>query len=582
MTGGGVRRSHVAGLATVLGAWAVLSLAVNLPPHVWALFTGWHLALALEVGAAFGLIALWRGRRGTTPRALAHGLAALLVLLVALRLADLTARSVVARPLNLFLDVTLLPALADVAETLLGPPLALGLAVALGVGALALHLGLARLLAAVGRRFDAAPVRRGFYAIAAAAVAVFAVQTVLPKAGPDWRPVAGSASRAVAEQAGRLAETLDRRAAFRLAAVRDPTADIPEGQVLAGLDGVDVLVIFIESYGVSAVDDSRYASVVEPRLRSFQERATGAGWSVTSGRLLSPTAGGQSWLAHASLTSGLWISDQTLYSLFLAEAGQNTLVRDAARSGRETVQLMPAITLPWPEGRRLGFDRTYEAGDFGYEGPDFYWGIVPDQFALDVLADRELSPAPRPTLFALAALSSSHAPWLPVPEVVAWEALGDGSIYRRWTEGAPAPREVWRDYDAVRRQYALSVAHSLDAAAAFVAERIDRPSLVIILGDHQPAPLITGPDASRAVPVHVMARDPALVAPFRRLGFRPGMVPPKAPAEGDDALPRMDAVRAFLLEAFGRSAATAAPAVRPPAPPSLPNPGEAPAPAVDR
>ena len=51
-------------LAAVLGAWAALSLAVNLPPHVWALFTGWHLALALEVGAAFALIALWRGRRG--------------------------------------------------------------------------------------------------------------------------------------------------------------------------------------------------------------------------------------------------------------------------------------------------------------------------------------------------------------------------------------------------------------------------------------------------------------------------------------------------------------------------------------
>lgn len=40
MTGGGSRRSPLAGLALVLAAWAALSLAVNLPPYVWALFTG--------------------------------------------------------------------------------------------------------------------------------------------------------------------------------------------------------------------------------------------------------------------------------------------------------------------------------------------------------------------------------------------------------------------------------------------------------------------------------------------------------------------------------------------------------------
>jgi hypothetical protein len=551
------RRTGVA-LAGVGAAWLALSLALNLPPHLWALFTRWHWGLALEAGAALALVALWRGSRGGTPRALVHAVAGVLVVLVALRLADLTARSVVDRPLNLFLDVSLLPALADVAQTLLGPGRAVALAAGLALGLVALQLAIAWLLRRTGRAFEAAPVRRGFYAAGAVALAVFAAQKLVPGTAGLWQPIGASASRAVAEQAERLAGTLVQRGDFRLAAARDPAAGLAEGQLLAGLDGADVIVVFIESYGVSALDDPRYAPVVGPRVDALGRAAAEAGWSVASGRLVSPTAGGQSWLAHATLTSGLWVDNQTLYSLFLAEDG-TTLVDDFDRAGRTTVQVMPAITLPWPEGRRLGFDVTYEAADFGYDGPPFYWGIVPDQFALDVLADRHLDggPADRP-VFAFAALISSHAPWLPVPEVVAWDALGDGAVYRRWTEDAPEPREVWRDRDAVRAQYARSVAHSIDAVAAFLADRVDPSALVIVAGDHQPAPLITGPDASRAVPVHVFAGDPARVAAFRGLGFEPGVRPPPAPADGDAALLRMDAVRGFLLEAFSRPAATAA------------------------
>ena len=60
-----------------------------------------------------------------------------------------------------------------------------------------------------------------------------------------------------------------------------------------------------------------------------------------------------------------------------------------------------------------------------------------------------------------------------------------------------------------------------------------------------PAPLITGEDASRDVPIHVISGDPDLLAPFAAWGFTPGMRPPAgAPAK------RMDAFRDFFLEAF--------------------------------
>jgi len=39
-----------------------------------------------------------------------------------------------------------------------------------------------------------------------------------------------------------------------------------------------------------------------------------AGFAIRSGWMTSPTAGGQSWLAHGTLGSGLWTSDNAFRS----------------------------------------------------------------------------------------------------------------------------------------------------------------------------------------------------------------------------------------------------------------------------
>jgi hypothetical protein len=56
-----------------------------------------------------------------------------------------------------------------------------------------------------------------------------------------------------------------------------------------------------------------------------------------------------------------------------------------------------------------------------------------------------------------------------------------------------------------------------------------------VVGDHQPAPLITGEGASRDVPIHVIAGNPALLEPFRGWGLTAGMRPVGAPLGGMDA-----------------------------------------------
>ncbi|MEO3432550.1 hypothetical protein [Inquilinus sp. CAU 1745] len=521
----------------IVALWAVISLALNLPRWPTELFGPLHLALAVEVGIAFALVALLPGRRP-----LRITLAILLTALVALRLMDLTAQSVVARPLNLFLDVTLVPALYTVLRTTVGAAesVALLLGAALGLVACFWLIALAlRVVERLARRRDG---RIALGIVLPAGLLLFLLGATFQT---PWRPVVASAGGAVAFQVDQMARTLDRHAAFRAAADQDAFAGLDGETLAAGLREADVFVIFVESYGVTALDDSQFAPVMAARLAAFEDKLAAAGLSGVSGRLDSPTVGGQSWLAHSTLLSGLRIADQTLYSLLLT-GDRRTLTDLMGRAGYRTVGLMPAITLPWPEGEMMGFDAIHDAHDMNYEGPLWYWGTIPDQYALAFLERQELSETGRPPIFTVAALIGSHAPWTPVPEVIEdWSLIGDGRIFHRFVDNGEPPEIVWRDPGSIRAYYARSVGASIDILASWAARHLDQGDLAIILGDHQPAPVVTGPGAPPDVPIHIVSGDPSLLAPFRGWGFVPGMVP----GPGVAARP-MEDFRDFFLRAF--------------------------------
>ena len=98
---------------------------------------------------------------------------------------------------------------------------------------------------------------------------------------------------------------------------------------------------------MTVLDDPRYAPVVRPRLEEMEDRLRTAGLHVASGTLAAPSQGGQSWLGHGSVLSGLWLDNQLRYDMLLA-SGRETLVDDFERAGYRTVALMPAISTAWP------------------------------------------------------------------------------------------------------------------------------------------------------------------------------------------------------------------------------------------
>ncbi len=528
------------GLTLVL-AFVGLSLFWNLP--VGLAEFGWSLLVtaSLEVAVVFGLLALVPGlRAGWSGRGAAWAVALATMLVATLKLADLAMRETLARPLNPLLDVHLAKSLVHLATETLGSPLGWLCLAGLALVPLLVGIGSFTLLRAAQRALDRPWARRATLATCGALLALFAIQEALGQRGlvsnhasltlrQQWR---------VANQVRASLESLD------VAIARDRFRTLPEERLLKRLDGADVLLMFIESYGRSALEQPRYADPLAPTLAAFERRLAERRLFAASAWLTSPTVGGQSWLAHGTLESGLWLADQAHYDA-LIHSERLTLTRAFAKAGYRTVALKPAITLPWPEGGRLGFERIYAAADLGYAGEPYNWVTMPDQYTLSVLERAERTGQERP-LFVEVSLISSHAPWTPIAPVLEdWSAIGDGRVFSQWADDGDPPEVVWLDPERIREPYGRAIDYVLGVLASYAANFVDQRTLLILVGDHQPAPLITGEGATRDVPIHVISGDPALLGPFVAWGFQPGMRPPA----GAPARP-MDAFRDFFHEAF--------------------------------
>ena len=348
-------------------------------------------------------------------------------------------------------------------------------------------------------------------------------------------PVASSSAAALAvdEVSAVRAGLQDREELARLIA-QDRFRDTPGRRLLTGLRGKDVLLVFVESYGRVAVEDSRIDAVLDQG--GAQLRA--AGFSSRSAYLTSPTFGGLSWLAHATLQSGIRVDGQRRYDQ-LVRAERVTLTRAFKRAGWRAVGVMPANRRAWPEGRSFyGYDQIYDRRNLGYRGPDFGLPPMPDQYTFLALQRRELAPRHRPSLFAEVDLISSHAPWTKVPRLVAWDEVGDGSIFGRIPAAELRP--------GVRAAYGQSIEYSLSTVFAFVQRYGHDDMVLVVLGDHQPATVVTGHGADHDVPISVIARDPQVLDRIAGWGWQDGVLPsPDAPVWP------MASFRDRFLDAFG-------------------------------
>lgn len=335
--------------------------------------------------------------------------------------------------------------------------------------------------------------------------------------------------------------------AFAAEAAVDAFRDTPGEQLLTGLRGKDVVLAVVESYGRVAVEDPVLAPQIGALLDAGDRRLRAAGFAARSAFVTSPTTGGGSWLADSTLVSGLWIDNQQRYRQLVA-SDRLTLNGAFRRANWRTVAVMPGTTAAWPEGKFFGFDRIYAAQDLGYRGPQFSFATMPDQFTLATFERFEHGIKDHVPVMAEIVLISSHAPWEPVPQLLDWNDVGDGSVYDASSgDGAGADVVVRRDRTRLLSDYRNAIAYSLNSLISYVEKYGDDDLVLVFLGDHQPSPAVTGTGASRDVPITIVAHDQKVLDRISGWGWQDGLKPgPDAPVW------RMDAFRDRFLTAFGQ------------------------------
>ena len=394
------------------------------------------------------------------------------------------------------------------------------------------------------RRHD----RRGRWAVSA----VTAAWIVAALAGSQLvagQPAAASASiDAIAAASSQASATLSAQADLPHEIATDPYAKVASSDLLTALKGKDVVIAFIESYGQVAVQGTSFSSGVDQVLHDGGAQLTADGYSAQSAFLTSPTFGGVSWLAHSTLQSGLWIDKQPIYSK-LIRSSRFTLSDAFRNAGWNTVSDVPSDTHPWTYGTSFyHYGTLLDANNVGYLGPSFGYARIPDQYTWKYFSDHELA-GPHQPVMAEIDLVSSHTPWAPLPKLVPRSQIGDGSIYRPQPAEGQSASEVWQDPKRVQAAYGQSIEYSLGAMFSFLHTEDDPNLVVIALGDHQPATIVSGAGANHEVPISIISKDPSVFRAIAGWHWQNGVLP-----TAEAPLWKMSAFRDRFLSAFGPTA----------------------------
>jgi hypothetical protein len=526
---------------TVLAALVVFA-ALVVPNRLERLTPGNFVVLPLEGLVGVAVILVLPGRLRTW-FAVLFGVA--LGVLTLQKFFDMGFYSVLARPFDPVLDGVLAGPGIDYLETNIGR----GKTIAAVAGMVLLAVAVVVVITWATLRVARAAVRyrRPSTALVAVVAVAWTVCAVLDVQYVPKRPVANYATASIAYDRGAqgVDDVRDRGEFARESSV-DAFRDTPGDKMLTGLRGKDVLLTFVESYGRSSVEDPAMASDVDATLATGSQRLRAAGYASRSGWLTSSTVGGGSWLAHSTLLSGLWINTAQRYRT-LTSSDRLTLNGAFKRAGWRTAAVMPEIRRAWPEGKFYGYDAVHGRDDLAYQGPTFGYATMPDQYTMSALQNLERSEPGHKPVMVETALVSSHIPWSPLPSAVPWDQVGNGSVFKsQVTKGGPK-RVVWKEQDQAQAAYSKAIQYSVTNLVSYVETYGDDNLVMVFLGDHQPAPLVTGPDASRDVPITIVAKDPKVLDRISGWGWTDGLHPAaQAPVW------KMDSFRDRFLTAFAR------------------------------
>jgi phosphatidylglycerophosphate synthase len=541
-TGSG-RRSLRSGMAVVITilAFALVWAALVAPDQPNGLTAAAFLRVPLE---GLVLIALAVVLPVVPRRILAGLVGPVLGLVVILKMLDIAFITFVARPFDPVGDLGNVGSGVETMRSALGGTKANVIIV--GGLALAVALLVFTTLALLRLTRIAAGQRRWSLGAVAALGALWLLFSVSRAQLLSHTPIASASTASfVVDEVHTVQADIRDSAVFAKQIRHDRFADTPGNQLLTALRGKDVLLVFVESYGQVSVQGSSFSPAIDALLEDGTKQLRTAGFSARSAFLNAPGFGGISWLAHSTLQSGVWANSQRRYNQLVGSDRFN-LTDAFNRAGWRTINFAPADDRDWAEGSSFyHYDKLYDRRDVGYKGPTYNYAPMPDQYMYAALERLELSKPNRRPLFAEVDTVSSHMPWDRIPEMVPWNEVGNGSIFNR-TPTLTEPSSFWWHPDQVKAAYARSLEYSLNALISFVQHDGNNNTVLIVVGDEQPLPIVSGQETSHDVPISIVAHDPAVIKQIAGWGWEDGLRPsPQAPVW------RMDAFRDRFLTAYG-------------------------------
>ena len=516
-------------------AAAVLLLNVSLTFHnVWPTpAISWRGEISAEL-AAYILLCVALSRRGRRPTSSAslRWITIGWIVLVVGRYADVTASALFGRDINLYWDLRFIPdvvsLLAKAAHVWLVVTAIAALAMTFGL----LYVVLGWALRTLAKSMSDSRQRTVLAALSGVALLLFALQRANAQ-------VPGIAF------ARPVTLTYTHQVGVAVRAVTGKTVVPPSPAMtsdLARLENADVYLVFLESYGAVTFDRPAFAAALAPARAALQQAVHETRRDVVSAFVESPTFGGNSWLAHISLMSGIEVRDPDVNAMLMAQK-RETMATLFKRHGYRTVAMMPGLWQAWPEGAFYNFDQIYGGERLDYRGPEFGWFDIPDEFALAKFDELEAAKPSRPPLFMFFPTISTHTPFRPTPpyqsdwkRVVTAEPFDEPDLDRAFDQQA--------DWLNLGPSYVDAMAYSYATLAGYLRKIGSRDVVMIVLGDHQPPALVSGEGAPWDVPVHVITSRRDILDRLQADGFRRGLTPSRP------VLAKMNALLPILLRAF--------------------------------
>ena len=111
----------------------------------------------------------------------------------------------------------------------------------------------------------------------------------------------------------------------------------------------------------------------------------------------------------------------------------------------------------------------------------------------------------------------------------------------------PSEADIWPSPTKVQAAYGTSIQYSLQSLVSYVVHHGTYRTVLVVLGDHQPATIVSGQGADHDVPISIIAKDPGVLERISSWHWQDGLHPsPTAPVM------RMDRFRDRFLAAYAR------------------------------